>query len=61
MTRRDHIGRFTHGSVPYPREHGAPLLCARVKSAPHVKGNLTRWARHRALVWAVAAKLEAGL
>lgn len=49
MTRHDHRGRFTAGSIPAPRETGAPLLCARVKSAPHVAGAMTKRAKWIAL------------
>jgi hypothetical protein len=34
------------------------LLGVPAKSAPHVRGNATRKARHRALVWAVKAQLD---
>lgn len=60
MTRHDHRGRFTTGSRPAPREDGAPLLCARVKSAAHVKGNATRRAAWIALRDKRTAELRAG-
>ena len=53
MTRRCRItGRFKSGR--------ADLLCARVESAPHVRGNATRKAAWLVLRDGMTARLRAG-
>lgn len=58
MTRHDHRGRFTSGSLPAPRETGVPLLLRRPKCARVSKGNRTRAMRQRERVMRVKAALD---
>lgn len=55
MTRQDHRGRFTRGSIASARQHGAPLLEIARKSPAHVRGHKTR--RAKRAKW-VAAHIE---
>lgn len=54
MRRSVTSGRF----LPRCNAEQAPLLCARVKSAPHVKAEATKRDRQHALVWQVKAQID---
>jgi hypothetical protein len=54
FTVRDHVGRYASAAP-----HDAPLLVARSKSAPHIKGAATKHARWIVKRDAMTARLMA--